>query len=395
MAKIQFDGVGKRYDNGAHAVRDLNLTIEDGEFMVVVGPSGCGKSTALRMAAGLEPITEGRLLFDGHEVNALSARDRDVAMVFQNYALYPHMTVSENIAFPLASRGMAKDEIAQRVARAAETLGLTEYLSRRPKALSGGQRQRVAMGRAIVRDPRLFLMDEPLSNLDAKLRNQMRAEIIGLQKTQGVTTLYVTHDQTEAMTMGDRIAIMRGGVLQQAGAPRDLYDHPANLFVAAFIGSPAMNLFQADLRFTDSGPVLVTSGGTLELGPGAALPARARDHDNRTVVVGLRPEHLSLGDGPGPSLAATLTLTEELPPEKLLHTLITAETPMTDQVVAVAADVDASAVGDLAQDARAHRSRLVARLPVDTPVPASGPLDLRFDPARLHLFDARDGQVIR
>jgi len=391
MSTIQFDGVGKRYGNGAYAVRDLSFTIEDGEFMVVVGPSGCGKSTALRMTAGLEPITEGELRIGGKVVNGLSARDRDVAMVFQNYALYPHMTVAENIAFPLASRGASKDEIARRVAAAAQTLGLTEYLDRRPKALSGGQRQRVAMGRALVRDPQIFLMDEPLSNLDAKLRNQMRAEIIGLQKQQGVTTLYVTHDQTEAMTMGHRIAILRGGLLQQVGTPRELYEQPTNLFVAAFVGSPAMNLFRAEFRLTETGPELLTDGAVLRLDPGAPLPAALRAESGRRIVVGIRPEHLSFAPPGTPGLAAEMRMIEELPPEKLVHMTISADTPMTGG----GQPVDADFLTDLGTVAAAHRAPLIARLGIDTAVPDGPGVALHLDPRRLHFFRASDGAALR
>lgn len=390
MSTIQFDGVGKRYGNGAYAVHDLSFTIEDGEFMVVVGPSGCGKSTALRMTAGLEPITEGVLRIGGKVVNGLSARDRDVAMVFQNYALYPHMTVAENIAFPLASRGVARDEIARRVAAAAQTLGLTEYLTRRPKALSGGQRQRVAMGRAIVRDPQIFLMDEPLSNLDAKLRNQMRAEIIGLQKQQGVTTLYVTHDQTEAMTMGHRIAILRGGLLQQVGTPRDLYEQPANLFVAAFVGSPAMNLFRAEFRLTDAGPALITEGATLPLDAGARLPESLRALSGQRIIVGIRPEHLTFAAPGDPALAADLRMIEELPPEKLVHMTIAADTPMTG---GAAADTDFLA--DLGVVASAHRAPMIARMAIDAPSPATPRVALHLNPGRLHFFRASDGLALR
>ena len=365
MSTIQFDGVGKRYGSGAYAVRDLSFTIEDGEFMVVVGPSGCGKSTALRMAAGLEPISEGVLRIGG-------------------------MTVGENIAFPLASRGVAKDEIARRVATAAKTLGLTDYLGRRPKALSGGQRQRVAMGRAIVRDPQIFLMDEPLSNLDAKLRNQMRAEIIALQKQQGVTTLYVTHDQTEAMTMGHRIAIMRDGLLQQVGTPRELYEKPANVFVAAFVGSPAMNLFRAELRLTDTGPELVTSGETLALGPDAPLPESLRVLAGQQIIVGIRPEDLSFGPAPHPCMRAEVKMTEELPPEMLVHLSVRAETPMMDGGTAA----DTNFVSDISTLADNHRAPMIARLALDMAVPGGAQIDLRLNPRRLHFFRATDGSAL-
>src|SRR4029453_6283986 len=247
MAEIVLDNISKRFDDGYEAVKDMSLDVKDGEFMILVGPSGCGKSTALRMIAGLEDITEGELRIGDQVVNDLAPRDRDIAMVFQSYALYPHMTVRENMAFPLKLPGVDDGEISQKVESAAEILDLTQHLDRKPANLSGGQRQRVAMGRAIVRDPAAFLMDEPLSNLDAKLRVQMRTEVSRLQKRLGTTTVYVTHDQTEAMTLGDRVAVMRGGGLQQAGSPPGLYAHPANLFVAGFIGPPAMNFMPAPL----------------------------------------------------------------------------------------------------------------------------------------------------
>jgi multiple sugar transport system ATP-binding protein len=253
MAEIVFDNVSKSYGIGAMAVRDLDMTIEDGEFLVLVGPSGCGKSTVLRMIAGLEQITHGRLTINGRVVNDLAPRDRDVALVFQSYALYPHLTVEGNIGFGLRVRGATKAEIARKVRETAKLLELEPYLGRKPSQLSGGQRQRVAMGRALARSPQAFLMDEPLSNLDARLRAQMRAEIASMQKMTGITTVYVTHDQIEAMTMGDRIALMNGGVLQQLGSPRTLYDAPANLFVAGFIGAPAMNFLTAELIEADCG----------------------------------------------------------------------------------------------------------------------------------------------
>ena len=248
MSRIVLEGITKRYQDGTTAVRSLDLSIADGELMVLVGPSGCGKTTALRMVAGLEEITEGTILVDGQPVNDMEPRDRDIAMVFQSYALYPHLTVRDNMAFSLKYRKTPKQEIRRRVEEAARILELDELLSRKPRQLSGGQRQRVAMGRAIVRQPRAFLMDEPLSNLDAKLRVQMRAEIAKLQRSLGVTTIYVTHDQTEAMTLGSRVAVLRHGVLQQVASPQELYRRPANLFVAGFIGSPAMNLVEATLE---------------------------------------------------------------------------------------------------------------------------------------------------
>jgi multiple sugar transport system ATP-binding protein len=293
MASITYDRITKRYPDGTLAVAELDLEIRDGEFLVLVGPSGCGKTTALRMAAGLEEISDGRLLVGDRVVNNVHPAERDIAMVFQNYALYPHMTVRENMAFPLNCAGVPKAEATSRVERAAEALGLTEYLHRKPKALSGGQRQRVAMGRAIVRQPQAFLMDEPLSNLDAKLRGQMRAEIRALQREYATTTLYVTHDQIEAMTMGDRIAVLRKGLLQQLGTPDELYSNPANLFVAEFIGSPPMNIVRAIVTRSPAGPQLVVGSQRLQLAEGAldAFPALA-GADATPVALGLRPESL-------------------------------------------------------------------------------------------------------
>lgn len=286
MSEIVLDQVTKRYANGAAAVDGASFTIRDGEFFILVGPSGCGKSTLLNMLVGLEPVTEGKIRLDGKVINDLDPKDRNMAMVFQSYALYPHMSVRENMAFPLKLAKLSPREIEQRVKRTASILGLEELLDRRPRGLSGGQRQRVAMGRALVREPKAFLLDEPLSNLDAQLRQQTRAEIAGLQKRLGVTTVYVTHDQTEAMTLGDRIAVLRDGRIQQVGTPRELYETPSNTFVARFIGSPPMNLLPA--RLTDGAlqlPLGEIPRG--ELGP--ALPA-----DDRPLIAGVRPEHLSL-----------------------------------------------------------------------------------------------------
>ena len=324
MAPVNMEKLNKVYENGFHAVKDMDLNINDGEFMVLVGPSGCGKTTALRMVAGLEDITSGTLSIGGKVVNDETPKDRDIAMVFQNYALYPHMTVAENIGFALKLRKLPKTTIAAKVKETADILGLTEWLDRKPGQLSGGQRQRVAMGRAIVREPSVFLMDEPLSNLDAKLRVQMRAEVQRIQRRINVATMYVTHDQVEAMTMGDRVAVMRSGVLQQVDHPQHLYDHPDNLFVAAFIGSPAMNLYEA----------AVTEGarslrlGSQDIGlPASVLTAHPglAAYAGKKVVVGLRPEHLPAANGTaGPLLGGDVDLVEALGSELMVHFTIDA-----------------------------------------------------------------------
>ena len=320
MATVDLEQVNKVYGNGFHAVKDLNLDVRDGEFMVLVGPSGCGKTTALRMVAGLEDISSGSLRIGGKAVNDVTPKDRDIAMVFQNYALYPHMSVAENIGFALRLRKLAKTDIEARVKETAEILGLSDWLDRKPGQLSGGQRQRVAMGRAIVREPSVFLMDEPLSNLDAKLRVQMRSEVQRIQRRINVATFYVTHDQVEAMTMGDRVAVMRGGVLQQVDQPQVLYDHPVNLFVAAFIGSPAMNLYEASL--TEGVRSLRLGSQEIDLTESvrAARPGLA-SYANKTVVVGLRPEHLqaAVNGTTGPTLAGNVDLIESLGSELVVH----------------------------------------------------------------------------
>src|SRR5471032_2168875 len=299
MAQVAFERVSKVYPDGTRAVNDIYLDIQDGEFMVLVGPSGCGKTTALRMVAGLEEISEGVLKIGERVVNHVPSRDRDIAMVFQSYALYPHLSVYENIAFGLRLKKMPKDEIAKSVERAATLLGLTDFLKRKPRALSGGQRQRVALGRAIVREPAAFLMDEPLSNLDAKLRVQTRAEIARLHQRLTATMIYVTHDQVEAMTMGDRIAVINEGVLQQVGTPRELYEAPKNRFVAGFIGSPSMNFVAMTLDQKDGEAQLSGDGATVKLDDAQA--AALRDRAGGPIMLGVRPEHLDVGspDGPG------------------------------------------------------------------------------------------------
>jgi multiple sugar transport system ATP-binding protein len=352
MSTVVLENVNKVYDNGYHAIHDLSLDISDGEFLVLVGPSGCGKSTALRMIAGLETITDGQMRIGEKVVNDVEPKDRDIAMVFQNYALYPHMSVYDNIGFALKLAKVPKDEIDKRVRKAAETLELTTYLDRKPGQLSGGQRQRVAMGRAIVRQPSAFLMDEPLSNLDAKLRVQMRAEIAALQRELGVTTFYVTHDQVEAMTMGDRVAVIKDGYLQQVDSPQNLYDKPANIFVAAFIGSPSMNLFEGQLSFQGDSGAIKLGSQTLTLAPEslAARPA-LRNYDGKRLVVGIRPEDFEdvkfAGDvREGATLKSEVQLIEALGSEIMVHFSLDAPTVDSGDPDAVEeAGVTANTVG--------------------------------------------------
>ena len=387
MADIEFDRVSKIYpgSGGALAVDSLSLAVADGEFMVLVGPSGCGKTTALRMVAGLEEITDGTVSIGGAVVNNVLPKDRDIAMVFQNYALYPQMSVAQNMGFALKIRGVAKGEIARRVNEAARILRLEEYLDRRPKALSGGQRQRVAMGRAIVREPRAFLMDEPLSNLDAQLRVEMRTEIARIQRLLGVATVYVTHDQTEAMTMGDRVAVLRGGVLQQVDTPQDLYDFPANEFVAGFIGSPPMNLIVAGLE--ESSGVLTARFGDQSL----AIPERyRRTHGlqqwiGRQVVLGFRPEDLVADTTASEDLLrARVDLREALGSEILAYLAITST---TDVVLDALPSTDAETVR--------KRSRVVARLSARTDVVEGGLITLSLKTDNLHFFDPASGTTLR
>jgi multiple sugar transport system ATP-binding protein len=323
MATVQLDNVNKVYDNGFHAIHDLSVDISDGEFLVLVGPSGCGKSTALRMIAGLETISGGELKIGDRIVNDVEPKDRDIAMVFQNYALYPHMTVYDNIGFALKLAKVPKDEIDKRVRQASKILELDANLDRKPGQLSGGQRQRVAMGRAIVRQPKAFLMDEPLSNLDAKLRVQMRAEIAALQRELGVTTVYVTHDQVEAMTMGDRVCVLKDGYLQQVDTPQNLYDKPTNVFVAAFIGSPSMNLYEASFKLEGDGGILTFGGQSVPLSP-SSLEARPalKNYDGKQIIVGIRPEDFEdaeLDKEGHPTITAPVALLEALGSEIMVH----------------------------------------------------------------------------
>ncbi|MDW8338418.1 MAG: sn-glycerol-3-phosphate ABC transporter ATP-binding protein UgpC [Thermoleophilia bacterium] len=399
MAPVTFSQVSKTYPDGTRALVGFDLEIQDGELVVFVGPSGCGKTTALRMVAGLEEVTEGEILIGDRVVNDLAPQDRDVAMVFQNYALYPHMSVFENIAFPLRCQRMPKREIEERVKRAAALLGLEEQLGRRPRHLSGGQRQRVAMGRAIVRQPQVFLMDEPLSNLDAKLRVQMRGEITRLQEELGVTTIFVTHDQVEAMTMGDRIAVMRKGVLQQQGPPELLYDEPANLFVAEFIGSPAMNLFRGRLEATENGLACVLGEQRLPLSAAtlAAKPSLAAYRD-RELAVGIRPEHLldpRSSDPALPRLKGEVKFDEALPPERLVYAAVEAQPVVTEDVLEIAQDVDEAAVERLEELAGERFVLACARLDIAAEAPGRGPFEFAVDTTRLHFFDLDTGAALR
>lgn len=384
MAEIVLDHVNKSYPDGHTAVRDLNLTIADGEFLILVGPSGCGKTTTLNMIAGLEDISSGELRIAGERVNEKAPKDRDIAMVFQSYALYPHMTVRQNIAFPLTLAKMRKADIAQKVSETAKILDLTNLLNRKPSQLSGGQRQRVAMGRAIVRHPKAFLMDEPLSNLDAKLRVQMRGEIAQLQRRLGTTTVYVTHDQTEAMTLGDRVVVMYGGIAQQIGTPEELYERPANLFVAGFIGSPAMNFFPA--RLTAIGLTLPFGEVTLAPEVQGVIAAHPKPEN---VIVGVRPEHIqdaALIDAYQRIRALTfqvkVNLVESLGADKYLY--FTTESPAVHSV-------QLDELAEVEGESALHENQFVARVPAESKVAIGQSVELAFDTARLAVFDADSG----
>ncbi|MGO8884753.1 MAG: ABC transporter ATP-binding protein [Streptosporangiaceae bacterium] len=381
MATVSLEQLNKVYPNGFHAVKDLNLDVGDGEFMVLVGPSGCGKTTALRMVAGLEDITSGTLRIGGKPVNDVTPKDRDIAMVFQNYALYPHMTVAENIGFALKLRKLPKSEIGAKVKETGEILGLTEWLDRKPGQLSGGQRQRVAMGRAIVREPSVFLMDEPLSNLDAKLRVQMRAEVSRIQRRIGVATIYVTHDQIEAMTMGDRVTVLRAGVLQQCDTPQTLYDRPDNIFVAAFIGSPAMNLYDVSVGEGARSVKLGSQEIDLPQAVGVARPALA-SFAGRKVVVGLRPEHLpAAGEGrTGPELVGDVDLVEALGSELVVHFKIDAHRVRAE--------------GAMDEEAPTEHGEGVARVEPKTPVKPGERLTFAVDTEGMQFFDPDSGAAI-
>ncbi len=388
MAEIVLDGISKKFADGFEAVKDLNLEIADGEFMILVGPSGCGKSTALRMIAGLEDITDGKLTIGGNVVNERAPKDRDIAMVFQNYALYPHMSVRENMAFPLRLAKVDDAEVTKKVEDAAKVLDLEQHLDRKPANLSGGQRQRVAMGRAIVRDPSAFLMDEPLSNLDAKLRVQMRTEVSRLQTDLGTTTVYVTHDQTEAMTLGDRVAVMRAGVLQQVGTPADLYNEPDNLFVAGFIGSPAMNFMAATIE-----------GGRVKLPFGEVeLPEEHREklgsHSGK-VIAGVRPESFEdaglVGDAKdhGTTFNATIDLVESMGSEKYAYFSVKGESVESEELQELAEDAGRSEVPSSGE------GLVVARLDAASDVERGKDAELWVDSTKLHFFDPDSGANLK
>jgi multiple sugar transport system ATP-binding protein len=384
VSDVSMDKVNKVYENGFHAVKDMSLDIADGEFMVLVGPSGCGKTTALRMVAGLEDITSGILRIGGKEVNDETPKERDIAMVFQNYALYPHMTVAQNIGFALKLRKLPKNELDAKVKEAAGILGLTDWLDRKPGQLSGGQRQRVAMGRAIVRQPSVFLMDEPLSNLDAKLRVQMRAEVARIQRQIGVSTIYVTHDQVEAMTMGDRVTVMRDGTLQQVDTPQNLYDSPDNIFVAAFIGSPAQNLYDATVG--EGARSIKLGSQDVDL-PEAVVVKRPglRAYAGKEVVVGMRPEHLRAesSTSTGPKIVGEVDLVESLGSELVVHFTIDAHRVIAEGAV------------DKDEAAALQSGEGVARVEAKTPVKPGDRMTFSVDIEDMQFFDPKTGLAVR
>jgi len=395
VAEITFEEVSKVYDDGTLAVDELDLAIEDGELMVIVGPSGCGKTTALRMLAGLEEISDGTIRIGEQIVNDLTPKERDIAMVFQNYALYPHMTVEQNLAFGLRFRKLPKGQIKERVRRAAEILEIDEYLDKKPKALSGGQRQRVAMGRAIVREPQAFLMDEPLSNLDAKLRVQMRGEIHDLQRRLAVTTVYVTHDQTEAMTLGDRVAVMQSGRLQQVATPQALYERPVNEFVAGFIGSPSINMIEAELARSNGG-LSVTFGKHQLAVDGAVVRARPslERFVGHRILLGIRPENfedakLQQGASPDRRIVTTCDYTEPLGAEMLVYFTVSA--PIVVSGVAEGSDPTLGAAGPgIDPDA----ARLVARVDPNSKITEGSKIELAIDTSRLYFFDPETREAV-
>ena len=390
MGAININNVGKIYPNGTRALEDVNIEINDGEFVVLVGPSGCGKTTLLRMVAGLEDITEGEISIADKVVNEIAPKDRDIAMVFQNYALYPHMSVYDNMAFSLKLRKLPKDEIDQKVKDAAKTLEIDELLERKPKALSGGQRQRVAMGRAIVRNPQAFLMDEPLSNLDAKLRVQMRAELGQLHTQLETTTLYVTHDQVEAMTMGDRVAVIRKGILQQIDTPREIYLYPKNIFVAGFIGSPSMNFVYATVKTSSKGVVL-TFGDDKILSKDA--PEALKDYEGQEIVLGIRPE--AFEDSVyankkefSEELNIEVTLIEQLGSDTYIHFYKDINPVQTEAIEEILADEgeDISVLGT--------QTKFIARINPNATIEEGQNINLSIDPAKLHYFNPDTGLAI-
>jgi multiple sugar transport system ATP-binding protein len=392
MAEITLENLSKVYGDGTHAVTELNLEIADGELMVLVGPSGCGKTTALRMVAGLEEISSGTVRIGERVVNMLPPKDRDLAMVFQYYALYPHMCAYDNMAFGLKMRSLPKAEIKRRVDDAARVLGLDQVLKKKPRTLSGGQRQRVAMGRAIVREPQAFLMDEPLSNLDAKLRVEMRAEIARIQRDLQATTIYVTHDQTEAMTLGDRVTVMRDGVLQQVGAPEDLYERPVNLFVAEFIGSPAMNLVGADIVRGEGGLRAVFGDNSISVDGAPGLAA----HEGRRLILGIRPEDLEdaavAGRAGASTISATTDIRENLGSEVLIHFGVGGAAVRGEDVKAA---VGEEALEATTEQARRYGSVFSARISRESAAREGERIELAVDTRRLHFFDPETGEAIR
>jgi multiple sugar transport system ATP-binding protein len=393
VATVAFNNVSKVYPDGTRAVSGMDLASQDGEFIVLVGPSGCGKTTALRMVAGLEDISEGEIRIGERVVNYVPPRDRDIAMVFQSYALYPHLSVRENMAFGLKLRKLDKAEVGRRVEDAAQTLGLDELLDKKPRALSGGQRQRVAMGRAIVREPQAFLMDEPLSNLDAKLRVQVRAEISALQRKLGVTTIYVTHDQIEAMTMGDRVAVMRKGELQQVAEPQELYDRPVNVFVAGFIGSPAMNLLEARLEQNDGRVEAAIGDQRIALDPELLSDKPAlRSFEGRDVIVGIRPEELEdaevASDAPADRrLKGAVELREALGSEVQAHVSISGRQAVTEDVRELAGDIGTEPGGGARLASGSEEAVVVARFDPRSGAKEGSPVEMVVDTRELHFFD--------
>ncbi|MGW5722189.1 ABC transporter ATP-binding protein [Amycolatopsis sp. NPDC003865] len=387
MAEIVLDKVSKKYPDGALAVSEVDITIADGEFIILVGPSGCGKSTTLNMVAGLEDISSGELRIDGKRVNEKAPKDRDIAMVFQSYALYPHMSVRENMAFPLRLAKVDDKTVRAKVEEAAQILDLTQHLDRKPANLSGGQRQRVAMGRAIVRSPKAFLMDEPLSNLDAKLRGQMRTSVSKIQKQLGTTTLYVTHDQTEAMTLGDRVVVLRGGYVQQIGAPQFLYDNPANLFVAGFIGSPSMNFVPATLENNELRSALGTTPLTDRV---RQLVEKA--NAPRELIVGIRPEHfedaalVEAGQkAGGATFTAHIDVLESMGSEKFAHFTLEGDVATSEELAELAADSGSS-------DVPGAESQIVARLSAESSAAENADLEVWYDADKIKLFDPANGK---